>query len=230
MPIALPANALNPADYPTLDKTPPTDSPQVQQWIQEVANSGVVIPDIAPTVLGGCPANPAAAANTSICWWTCGGCVTPQDITTCPDKFTWGLTYDDGPSAQNGTGPGHRTGPTTDLLQYLGENNLQSTFFVVGSRVISYPDVLQYEYMQQNQIAVHTWSHPYMTTLTNDEVIAELGWSKKVIKDTLGVTPIYWRPPYGDVDNRVRAIAQAMELQTIIWTRISPTATFDTGG
>ena len=69
-----------------------------------------------------------------------------------------------------------------------------------------------------------------MTTLTNDQVIAELGWSRKIIKDVLGVTPTFWRPPYGDVDNRVRAIATAMGLQTSIWTRISPTATFDTGG
>jgi peptidoglycan/xylan/chitin deacetylase (PgdA/CDA1 family) len=36
---------------------------------------------------------------------------------------------------------------------------------------------------------VHTWSHPSLTTLTNEEIIAELGWSKKIISDVLGVTP-----------------------------------------
>lgn len=30
------------ANYPQLDKTPPTDSDEVQQWIQEVTNTGVV--------------------------------------------------------------------------------------------------------------------------------------------------------------------------------------------
>ena len=54
--------------------------------------------------------------------------------------------------------------------------------------------------------------------------------TKKIIKDVTGVTPTFWRPPFGDVDNRVRAIATAMGLQTSIWTRISPTATFDTEG
>ena len=116
------------------------------------------------------------------------------------------------------------------MLQYLQDHDLTATFFVVGSRAISYPALLQQEYMAQHQIAVHTWSHPPMTTLTNEQVIAELGWSKKIIKDVLGVTPNFWRPPYGDVDNRVRAIAKAMGLQTSIWTRISPTATFDTEG
>jgi hypothetical protein len=42
---------INPANYPALDKPPPTDSPQVQQWILEVQNSGVTIPNISPTVV-----------------------------------------------------------------------------------------------------------------------------------------------------------------------------------
>lgn len=199
---------------------PPTDSPEVQQWIKEVNASGIAIPTFAPTVdSGACGSNPAAAADQSRCWWTCGGCKGDDDIEECPDKLTWGLTYDDGPALYTG-----------DLLHYLDTVNLKATFFVVGSRAISYPDLLREEYMAQHQIAVHTWSHHPMTTLTNEQIIAEFGWSKKIIKDVLGVTPTYWRPPYGDVDNRVRAIAKAMGLQTSIWTRISATATFDTGG
>jgi peptidoglycan/xylan/chitin deacetylase (PgdA/CDA1 family) len=130
----------------------------------------------------------------------------------------WGLTYDDGPAFY-----------TPNLLQYLDQVNLKSTFFVVGSRAISFPDTLQLEYMGGHQIAVHTWSHPYLTTLSNEEIIAELGWTKKVIKDVLGVTPNMMRPPYGDIDDRVRAISLAMGLTPVMWTRISPLATFDTG-
>jgi len=72
--------------------------------------------------------------------------------------------------------------------------------FVVGSRVISFPSLLQEEFMAGHQIAVHTWSHPSLTTLTNEQIIAELGWSKKVIYDVLGVTPTVMRPPYGDIE------------------------------
>ena len=191
----------------------------MQQWIAEVAASGVTIPNITATVAGGCSANAEAAADSSRCWWTCGGCQADEDITECPDKLTWGLTYDDGPALHTGT-----------LLNYLDSVNLKATFFVVGSRAISYPALLQEEFMAQHQLAVHTWSHPEMTTLSNEQIIAELGWTKKIMKDVTGVTPTFWRPPFGDVDNRVRAIATAMGLKTSIWTRISPTATFDTGG
>jgi peptidoglycan/xylan/chitin deacetylase (PgdA/CDA1 family) len=103
--------------------------------------------------------------------------------------MTWGLTYDDGPATH-----------TPELLDYLNSQNLKSTFFVVGSRVISSPPLLQAEYMAGHQIAVHTWSHPSLTTLTNEEIIAELGWSKQVIRDVLGVTPNMMRPPYGDIE------------------------------
>ncbi|KAF8545861.1 hypothetical protein OG21DRAFT_1325721 [Imleria badia] len=40
----------------------------------------------------------------------------------------------------------------------------------------------------------------------------------EVIKLVLGVTPTCWRPPFGDVDDRIRAIAHALGLRTIIWT------------
>ncbi|KAF9056679.1 hypothetical protein BJ165DRAFT_1435566 [Panaeolus papilionaceus] len=208
---------LVPSTYPPLDRLPPIDSPQVQQWIQDVANTGVVIPNIAPTNPGGCANNTQAAADQSRCWWTCGGCTRTSDITECPTALDWGLTYDDGPAFY-----------TPNLLSYLDQVNLKSTFFVVGSRVISFPATLQAEYAGGHQIAVHTWSHPPLTTLTNEQIIAELGWTKQAIKDVLGVTPNMMRPPFGDIDDRVRAISLAMGLQPVMWTRISPLATFDT--
>ena len=60
--------------------------------------------------------------------------------------------------------------------------------------------MLQTEYMSGHQIGVHTWSHPPLTTLSNEQIIAELGWTKKVIRDVLGVTPNTMRPPYGDIE------------------------------
>ena len=192
-----------------MDVTPPTDSPQVLQWIQEVQDTGIEIPDFPPTNPGscrtifsllivvddnpgGCPNNTAilgqAGANGR-CWWTCGGCVRITDIVECPTAMDWGLTYDDGPSYY-----------TPNLLQYLDQQKLKSTFFIVGSRGLQFPRILQLEFMSYHQIAVHTWSHPPMTTLTNEEIISELGWTKEIIRAVIGLTPNIWRPPYGDVE------------------------------
>lgn len=87
--------------------------------------------------------------------------------------------------------------------------------------------MLAAEYMSGHQLSVHTWAHPYLTTLTNEQIVAELGWTKKIIKDVTGVTPNTMRPPYGDIDDRVRYIAMQMGLTPIIWTRANG-GSFDT--
>ncbi|CAH7677117.1 chitin deacetylase [Phakopsora pachyrhizi] len=216
----LPSSTLNINSYPALDKVPPTDSPQVKEWLSKIDMSK--IPGNYPNGLNGCgnATNADALANSGPegnCWWTCGGCTRETDIVSCPDQGTWGASFDDGPSPE-----------TPRLLKYLDEQKLKATFFVVGSRVLSRPQMLQYEYEAQHQISVHTWSHSYLTTLTNEQIVAELGWTKKVIFDTIGVTPNTMRPPYGDIDDRVRYIALAMGLTPIIWTTSPSGQTFDT--
>lgn len=42
-----------------------------------------------------------------------------------------------------------------------------------------------------------------MTTLTNEQIVAELGWTRAAIKAVIGVTPIYMRPPYGDIGKSI---------------------------
>lgn len=58
-----------------------------------------------------------------------------------------------------------------------------------------------------------------MTTLSNLELVGQLGWTMQIIHDsTGGRLPRYWRPPFGDIDNRVRAIAQELfGLTAILW-------------
>jgi chitin deacetylase len=60
-----------------------------------------------------------------------------------------------------------------------------------------------------------------MTTLSNADVVAQLGWTLQVIYDsTKGRLARFWRPPFGDVDTRVTAIAkEVFGLTTILWNR-----------
>lgn len=71
-----------------------------------------------------------------------------------------------------------------------------------------------------------------MTTLSNLEIVAEFGWSMEIIKNsTGGRLPRYWRPPYGDADNRVRAIGRELfGLQTVFWNQDTADWTLLTGG
>ena len=62
----------------------------------------------------------------------------------------------------------------------------------------------------------HTWSHTALTTQTNEQIVAELGWTREAIRQITGVSPTCMRPPYGDIDDRVRYIAGAMSLTPIM--------------
>jgi peptidoglycan/xylan/chitin deacetylase (PgdA/CDA1 family) len=208
-------SALSLVGWPTQDKVPPTDSKEVKEWMKEL--EGFYIPDIPPTKDSTCTGDPSAAANAAKNgWWTCGGHTRSSDIVACPDKLHWGVTFDDGPAPH-----------TPTLLKKLKEKNVRVTFFVVGSRVIERPGMLIEEYMTGHEISVHTWSHSALTTLTNEQIVAELGWTRKAIRTVLGVTPVTMRPPKGDIDDRVRAISLAMGMVPILWTSTPDGGKFD---
>lgn len=178
---------LNPANYPALDRIPPIDSPEVQQWIQEVDLSQA--PNIPRTELGACSNSSNSQAVSDAAkngWWTCGGHTRATDITFCPNKNDWGASF--GKLAENALslassfGVANRAsrpertddGPspyTPRLLNLLQAQNLKSTFFIVGSRAISRPEMVQTEYMSGHQLSVHTWAHSTLTTLSNEEIV-----------------------------------------------------------
>ncbi|KAG9312991.1 carbohydrate esterase family 4 protein [Chiua virens] len=204
------------SQWPPQDKIAPTNTTEVAQWMQEL--DGFDVPDLSPTPDGTCAGDPTAAADAANRgWWTCGGYTRVTDITACPTKMTWGVSFDDGPGFYS-----------QELLDYLSSKSLKSTFFVIGSRVVERPTVLVEEYMAGHEIAVHTWSHKPLTSLTTEQIVAELGYTRKAIKQVLGVTPTLMRPPYGDIDDRVRAITLAMGMVPVIWTRTPSGAAFDT--
>ena len=57
-----------------------------------------------------------------------------------------------------------------------------------------------------------------MATLTNEELIGELKWTELAIKEVIGVSPRFFRPPFGNIDNRVRDIIKALGFTPVIWS------------
>ncbi|KAH7907461.1 carbohydrate esterase family 4 protein [Hygrophoropsis aurantiaca] len=146
------------------------------------------------------------------CWWTDTKCTTPKlaglspDITSLPEPDTLGYAFDDGPNCSHNA-----------FYDYLQENNQKATMFYIGSNVMDWPLEAQRGLADGHEVCVHTWSHHYMTSLTNEQVFAEFYYTLQAIKLVVGVTPTCWRPPFGDVDDRVRAFAHAFGLRTIVW-------------
>ncbi|KIJ67375.1 carbohydrate esterase family 4 protein [Hydnomerulius pinastri MD-312] len=165
-----------------------------------------------PQSLEGNFTNFTYAANDPDCWWTYDQCTTPKlsglppDLAGVPEPDTLGYGFDDGPNCSHNA-----------FYDYLQQNNQKATMFYIGSNVMDWPLEAQRGLADGHEICVHTWSHRYMTSLTNEEVFAEFYYTMQAIKLVVGVTPTCWRPPFGDVDDRVRAFAHALGLRTIIW-------------
>ncbi|KAJ3221140.1 chitin deacetylase [Clydaea vesicula] len=158
--------------------------------------------------------DPSAAGT---CYWAVGQCLRSSDtsdfqadISICKNLNEWGVTYDDGPSTQV---PG-----TKELLSELTSQKLLTTHFVVGTNVLLYPDLLKQIDAAGHQIGVHSWTHHPLTSLSNAQIVAEIKYTEGIIYKTIGKVPIYFRPPYGDVDDRVRAIISALGYKNVMWT------------
>ncbi|KAJ3181169.1 chitin deacetylase [Geranomyces variabilis] len=117
------------------------------------------------------------------------------DITACPAANTWGLTFDDGPTdAVDSTNATDLV--TSDLTAALKAINTHATMFVVGSQSYYHPQDVLAMYQAGHEIAVHTWTHAALTTISNAQIIAEVLYGEAMITRIIGVRPRFFRPPY----------------------------------
>ncbi|KAF9433495.1 chitin deacetylase [Entomortierella beljakovae] len=189
--------------YPKQDAIAPTDTALVKQWLAELNLTDVPTFPVVPFTAAGDPKSPNSIPAAS-CDWTITGCFN-KDIVTCP-KGVWGLTYDDGP-----------TEFSSQLYDFLDKTDQKATLFYIGSNVIQNWQSARRACAAGHQIAVHTWSHHPSTSLTNEQFIAEVKYTELAIKELCGFTPKYFRPPYGDIDNRIRGLLWAMGYTSVIW-------------
>ncbi|CEQ39162.1 SPOSA6832_00679 [Sporobolomyces salmonicolor] len=192
---------LNESAYPVSGTKGPTPK---AEWVTtyNAAKAAGNIPDIPPSVLSssGMPTYPSTVNTSNICAWSLTTCIAPNDIGAGPNG-AWGVAFDDGVRKGPLSLP---LPPSPALYTFLQQNNQSATHFFIGSNILDNPTIFQQAVQTGGHIAVHTFSHPYMTTLTDLEVVGELGWTAQIMLDMTGWLPAYWRPPYGDIDNRVR--------------------------
>ncbi|KAI8061621.1 hypothetical protein BC940DRAFT_309977 [Gongronella butleri] len=209
--------AYNPSDWPTSWQIATSNGMNTSAEFTALYNSiqWNNAPSIQPKVLGPNGALVLTGydtVNDPDCWWSATQCTKPKksginaDIVQCQEPNVWGLTFDDGPNCSHNA-----------FYDFLKQNNQRASMFYIGSNVMGWPYGAMRGLKDGHHLAGHTWSHKLMTTLTNQEVLAELYYTSKAIKFVTGVTPKYWRPAQGDLDDRVRWIASQLGLTAILW-------------
>lgn len=122
----------------------------------------------------------------------------------CHEVACVALTFDDGPSYY-----------TEGLLDTLKEHNVKATFFVLGTQVRIQSETVQRMFREGHQIGNHTWDHPNLTKMSEEQIREQLQLTDNLIVQIIGESTPFLRPPYGAYNDKVLA---ASGLPIIFWS------------
>ena len=115
------------------------------------------------------------------------------------------LTFDDGPNPD----------VTPQILEILKKYDAKATFFMLGSRVQYYPDIVKDIYNQGHEIGNHTFNHPQLTKMTEAQILKEYSSTEQAIIQAIGVPSTVFRPPYGATNTQVKNTIDSLH---VLWT------------
>jgi len=126
-----------------------------------------------------------------------------------PDKKQIIFTFD--------TGAG--TNSAQKILEVAKQHNVTVTFFSTGKFAEKNPELIKQISTAGHEIFNHTYSHPYLTKITDEQIKEELEKADEIISGLTGqITKPYFRPPYGDRNAHVLAVAGNLGWQSVYWT------------
>ena len=103
------------------------------------------------------------------------------------------LTFDDGPDPKW----------TPRIEAVLRREHVPATFFVVGSHVVQYPDLVRGLFDHGFELGNHTFSHLDLAAVPGWERGLQLDLTEKAVAGAVGVRPRLMRPPYSATPDAV---------------------------
>jgi peptidoglycan/xylan/chitin deacetylase (PgdA/CDA1 family) len=129
-----------------------------------------------------------------------------------PERFPGkaALTFDDGPHPVN----------TPKVLDILKKEGVKATFFVVGTNVRKYPELVRRIVAEGHALGSHSENHPDYAKVDRAEVERQLAQVQAAVNEALGHPYTLWqvRPPYGSMDSVVKEVIQSHGHMAVLWT------------
>ncbi len=117
------------------------------------------------------------------------------------------LTFDDGP------------GPyTAGLLDAMKARGVKATFYLLGTKVNRYPDILRRMDAEGHAIGNHSNDHPQLTALSAANIAANMNACADKIRAIVGHDPVVMRCPYGSCNANVRSYAESKGISITFWS------------
>lgn len=137
--------------------------------------------------------------------WYGGERTLQTDAPATVEKPMIALTFDDGPMSS----------VTPALLDGLAQRGVKATFFLIGSQIVGNEDLVRRIEEEGHQIGIHTYDHVSLIGLNRADFDAQVEKTGNLLERILGHGSFLLRPPYGLLDDGVRAMAQ---YPIILWS------------
>ena len=118
------------------------------------------------------------------------------------------LTFDDGPDPAS----------TPAFLDLLAAQRVRATFFLLGSMVAKAPRLAADVAAAGHEVALHGWDHRYTVLRTPGSVHGDMARAHDAVATATGITPRFYRPPYGVLSAGALAAARALGLTPVLWS------------
>lgn len=119
------------------------------------------------------------------------------------------FSFDDGPNPLY----------TPTIIKLLNDNNIKSTFFVVGEKVEKYPDLVKEAYNSGHKIGLHCYKHSHPIFWEPIKTKRDMTRAKEAL-EKIGIKPSFYRPPHGWVNLTMLLILSNWQLPLKLWTCI----------
>ncbi len=121
------------------------------------------------------------------------------------EKKKIALTFDDGPHPVY----------TEEMLELLDKYEVPATFFLLGTQVEQYGDVVKEIADDRHLIGNHTYHHVQITTLPKEKAYEEIQKTSELIEELTGNGTEYVRPPFGSWNE---GLEEELNLIPVMWT------------
>ena len=115
------------------------------------------------------------------------------------------LTFDDGPDPRW----------TPKILAVLERHRVPATFFLVGSRVLAHPGLVQAERRAGDELGSHTFVHTDVATIAGWHTALELSLTQSALAAAVGIHTGLFRPPYSSQPDAVTPT------QFVVWRAVA---------
>ncbi|MFN7250403.1 MAG: polysaccharide deacetylase family protein [Anaerobacillus sp.] len=119
------------------------------------------------------------------------------------------ITFDDGPDPRF----------SEQVLDVLKEYNVPATFFVMGSRAIAYPEIVNRMVAEGHIIGNHTYFHPNLVKEADLATLErEVVRTEDTLNDLIGYRTKLFRAPYGFLYNELVEKLAELNYSIIVWS------------